>query len=768
MSFSPTWGNFLILLSLVMSFASLALVLLAVSGRESYALTSKIFYRLSAACIWFLVILLFFYFITGDFRYAYVYENSSKDLALPYRVAAFWAGKEGSFLVWLFFLNLCGLLVIRLRDGNAHIVFAIIILTQIMLLVLLLVESPFLFIWDKYPGSISPGSSPGEGMGLNPLLRDPWMVAHPPVLFLGYASAVVPFAYACAGLFRRDRDWVKGAYPWVLFSMISLGAGIFLGGYWAYSVLGWGGYWGWDAVENSSLIPWIIVIALVHGLLIQRRTGMLIRTNVLFALLYFILVLYSTWLTRSGAMSDFSVHSFTASKVSPLLLATLLIYLLGPCLLFIKRFKDMAGVSSSASSLDWKTITVYGILILAVYALVILIGTSLPLMSSALLKRPTSVTIEYYNNFSGPFGFLIAVLMILSTVLVMSKRIFTIGNAVLAFVSVILGVAINAGFTGNPIAYIFTIMSFLLLARSIYDLIKFSAASCGEFFRIMFLRSHPRSRAPGYSRAAIKMKSKALFPSRLSHIGIGLLMIGIVTSNFHTVSVQRKLIKNEEYDFGSTKITFLGLKEGADSSLKFAILRNSKKEMVETAYNIDSKTGSLYKEPYIVSGFFNDVYIAPESYESGMDTATLAILSKGEEREIGGMRVKFLEFRTEHMTSGEPTTFAELAVNGIPLSPGIRFSRNGVKHLDLRIPGSGRTVSLREIDATSKRIAVFVTPGRKTIIPPDAVQLTISTKRLIWLVWLGTVLIFIGGFHTFARALKAGMSSFKDDPRPLT
>jgi cytochrome c-type biogenesis protein CcmF len=722
MSFSPTWGNFFIVLSLIMSFASLALILMAVSGKESYAVVSKIFYLLTAVCIWFSMILLLYYFINGDFRYAYVYENSSSGLPLPYRIAALWAGKEGSFLVWLFFLNLCGMLVSRSNMGNARIVSAIIILTQIFLLAILIVESPYLLIWDKFPESISPGSIPGDGLGLNPLLRDPWMVAHPPVLFLGYASAVVPFAYAIAGLFRGDKDWIRDAYPWLLFSMITLGAGIFLGGYWAYSVLGWGGYWGWDAVENSSLIPWIISIALVHGFLVQKRTGLLVRTNLFLALLYFLLIFYSTWLTRSGVLSDFSVHSFTASKVSPLLLAFISICVLGPYALFVMRFKQMAGVRDAAQVTDWKTFTVYGILTLAVYALIILIGTSLPLISSAFMERPTSVTTEFYNNFSGPFGVLIIVLMILSTAAIVSRRLINLRNAVLVIVSIALGIMINAGFTRNPVAYIFTILSFLLLARSIYVMVK--------------------------------MKSKSLIPSRLSHIGVGLLIAGVITSNFHTTAVQKKLVKNIEYDSGTLRVTFLGLGEGVESSLRFAIQRGAKREIIETAYYIDSKTESLYKEPYIVSGFFNDLYIAPDSYESGAGAATHLMLSKGEERELSGVRVRFIEFRTEHMTSGEPATFADLTVNGINLSPGIRFTHDGVKHLDRRLPGSDRSISLKEIDATSKRIVVFISPGKNTVIPSDMVLISISTKRLIWLVWLGTVLIIIGGCYAFAKALK--------------
>ena len=721
MSTGANWGNIFIIVSLFLILASLALVLMTLFGKELFALPSRILYLLGGACIFISLVLLVYYFIGCDYRFVYVYENSSRDLSLPYRFAAVWAGKEGSFLLWLFFLNLFGMLIIRSKGKHIPFVSTIVILTQIFILVLLMVESPFLFIWDKHPDLFGPGIFPGDGLGLNPLLQDPWMVVHPPVLFLGYASAVVPFAHACAGLFYKDREWTREAYPWLLFSMTSLGVGIFLGGYWAYTVLGWGGYWGWDSVENSSLIPWLIAVALVHGFVVQKRTGMLVRANLFLALIYFMLVLYSTWLTRSGVLSNFSVHSFAASNVSPFLLAFLTIIFLGSIVLFIMRFKILKGDSVPVSMMDWRTLSVYGIIVLAAYAVIIMIGTSLPLISSAFMEQASSVTADFYNNFSKPFGVLIILLMVFSTGGLISKNQFTLAVAVLGIVSVVLGVVINAGFTSSPAAYIFAAISFFLLTRSVADLAK--------------------------------TRSKSIVPSRLAHIGVGLMVLGIITSNFHTTTHQKKLVKDIEYDSGTLRITFTGLKQGKESSLSFMTQMNSKKVAIETAYYLDAKTESLYREPYVFAGFFNDLYIAPEVYESGVEAATQLILSKGEEKDLRGMRVRFNEFRTEHMTSGEPKTFAELSVNGVALAPGIQFTRDAVKYLDRGIPGTDRTVSLRAIDATGKRIVIFISPGTGTAIPPDTVIVTISKKRLIWLVWLGTILISIAGFYTFARSI---------------
>ncbi len=172
------------------------------------------------------------------------------------------------------------------------------------------------------------GFVPLDGHGLNPLLQNFWMIIHPPMLFLGFSSLAVPFVLAVAALGQRNyKNWMNSALPWVLFSALALGAGLMLGGYWAYGVLGWGGWWGWDPVENSSLVPWIVTIILVHTMLVQIVTGKLVRTNFVLAILAYLLVVYSTFLTRSGILANSSVHSF----VDPGTFAYVLLVLLACC-----------------------------------------------------------------------------------------------------------------------------------------------------------------------------------------------------------------------------------------------------------------------------------------------------------------------------------------------------------------------------------------------------------------------------------------------------
>jgi cytochrome c-type biogenesis protein CcmF len=720
MSLDINWGVMLITAALFFSIAALVFAVMTAAGKGSYAAPARIIYLFTSVCISASLIVLLYYFIRFDFRIAYVYENSSRDLPLMYRIAALWAGKEGSFLLWLFFLNILGIFVLYSDKGNEPIVSSIILLTQIFILVILAVESPFSFIWDKHPGAFGHGFSPTDGLGLNPLLEDPWMVAHPPMLFIGYASATIPFGYAVSAMIKSNfKEWLHGSYPWLLFSMVTLGIGIFLGAYWAYTVLGWGGYWGWDSVENSSLIPWIIAIALVHGFIVQKRTGMLARTNLFLAILFFLMVLYSAWLTRSGVLSNFSVHSFSASKISFFLLLFFLAYLIGSIALIMVRFRETSGEKVSTQFFDWRTFTVYGIIVLFVYAAIISIGTSMPIISSAIAGKSASVTEAFYNNFSVPFGILILSLMALSTAAIGSRRRFNVEYPAIALVSIAAGILINAGFTASPVAYIFTCASFFLVASSVRDMLK--------------------------------AKSRAIIPSRLTHIGVGLLLIGIITSNFPSVTMQKKLIKGKESELGPARIVFTGFKEGEESFLNFKVWKDSTVHAVQTVYRFDQKTGSLYREPYIIHGFLDDLYISPEMYASGVDEATNLVLAKGEKKELGGVSVRFIGFRTEHMTSGEPTTFAELVANGTRIAPGVTFKRSGIIRMDQTIPGTNRIISLRDIDASTHSILLYISPARNMAIPHDSVIVALTVKRLIWIVWLGTVVITVGGAYTFVR-----------------
>ena len=615
-------GTVLILVALVLSFVSLYFLAKGAAGNAMAQITARRVFYLSGIAITFAVILLFFAFISHSFQFSYVYNYSSRDLPLAYLIAGFWAGQEGTFLLWVFILYILGFFIIRSNDRDECLVMSIITISQVFLLLVLVIYSPFRYLWQAHPEQFAAGSIPPDGAGLNPLLQDPWMVAHPPVLFLGYAAATIPFAYAIAALLRNDfSTWIERSYRWTLFAMTSLGIGIFLGGYWAYKVLGWGGYWGWDPVENSSLIPWLVLVALVHGMLVQRRRGALVRTNVALALVSFILVFYSTFLTRSGVLSNFSVHSFSDLGLSRHLIFFMLFYVVIAAFLFAKRFAGMRSAKLGDSAFAWDTLVAYGIITLCLYAFLILAGTSMPIVSS-LFAAPFSLQPGYYNGISVPMGLLILCTIGLAGIFQFQARRSVWGLAATGAACLLLALLFNINHTANPAAYAFSAAAFFVAIRGIVDLLKYKPA--------------------------------AVLSSRLAHIGVAVMVLGIIASSLHSTTKHRELPLGKYTVVQSAALTFRGRTAAEKPALAFTFARGRSVSEIETPYYIDERTHSLYRAPYISYGFGHDVYISPVEYRSGLDSLTRLILEKGSAVETQGMKITFTGFDIdrEHMMAG--------------------------------------------------------------------------------------------------------------------
>ena len=371
------------------------------------------------------------------FEYAYVYQQTSTAMPFRYTFSAFWAGQEGSFLLWVIMTTVVGGLLVRWStrtDGGppareARRVFgapvlAVVALCQAFLLSMIVGlrlgplavgASPFARLAEKFPDApmfvANPAFVPADGQGLNDLLQNPWMTIHPPTLFVGFTLLMVPFAFAVAGLWkRRYTQWVRPALPWSLAGGGILGVGIMMGGWWAYETLSFGGWWAWDPVENSSLVPWIVAVAALHAMVVQKKTAAGHKAALWLSVLAFQLVIYSTFLTRSGILGDVSVHSFVdLGLYNQLLIWIGTIGLLGFGLL-AARWRDLPAPAAPPAALSRESLVFTGALLLAVLAGVIILGTSAPIFGRAFRDNPSAVPAAFYNTWSLPLGVGIAFL----------------------------------------------------------------------------------------------------------------------------------------------------------------------------------------------------------------------------------------------------------------------------------------------------------------------------------------------------------------------
>ncbi len=334
---------------------------------------------------------LFFILVNKYYEYQYAWANVSDDLPFQYTFSAFWKEQQGSFLLWSFWHIVLGL-VLMLRAGRWESpVLAVLSLAEAfigsMILGLYFGEyrlgvSPFDLLRHTMDAPIFERAdylSQITGNGLNPLLQNYWMTIHPPTLFLGFASTLVPFSYAVAGLWTGEhREWLKPALPWALFSAAILGLGILMGGAWAYVALSFGGYWAWDPVENTSLVPWITLVAGIHAHLIARNTGYSIRSVYAFYLITFVLVLYSTYLTRSGILGDSSAHAFTEMGLGAQLIAFIGAFAALAIALMAVRGKGIPAPPQEETIASREFWMFVGVLVLFFSAVLITGATSLP------------------------------------------------------------------------------------------------------------------------------------------------------------------------------------------------------------------------------------------------------------------------------------------------------------------------------------------------------------------------------------------------------
>ncbi len=423
-------GRFLVALSFIFALFSLIFYLFSFyskTGQQKilYPL-GRIFYFLHILGLFSAAFILYYLIFYHYFEYAYVWQYSSRSSSLSYIISCFWAGQEGSFLIWAMAQSLFGLILIFTAGKWEKPAMIFIALSQLFLTSMLLGinifgirigENPFILLRESI-GSVSGTifSKPDylsmitDGNGMNPLLENFWMTIHPPMLFLGYAASVVPFAYGMASLLMKDYSgWIRPVLPWILTSLFFLGAGILLGGAWAYVSLTFGGFWSWDPVENLSLVPWMTLIAGLHFLLTAKKQHYSLFFAYLFIGLSYVLVLYASFLTRSGMLADSSAHAFGDNGMKRQLLLFLLIFL---ALMIFNIFHHFRAFHEKRNdSLFSREFWIFtGAIVMVMAAFQILFSTSIPVVNSILGIRlaPPVDRSGFYILWQLPFAMLIA------------------------------------------------------------------------------------------------------------------------------------------------------------------------------------------------------------------------------------------------------------------------------------------------------------------------------------------------------------------------
>src|SRR5438270_7275706 len=342
--------------------------------------------------------------LTDDFSVAYILHHSNRALPAPYKFAVLWSGQEGSILFWALLLSAYGF-VLRLRHkvDQRLVAVASTVLAAIQIFFLILVNfvaNPF-GIMDRIAA---------DGNGLNPLLQYPEMVIHPPMLYLGYVGVSVPFAFALAALIMRypGEKWIHITRRWTMVAWLFLTCGIFLGSHWAYSVLGWGGYWGWDPVENASLLPWLTGTAFLHSVMMQEKRGMMKIWNVWLIFITFLLSIFGTFLTRSGVVS--SVHAFAQSSIGNWFMIFLGVIFATCLFFFLKNRSHLKSENKLESLVSRESSFLFNNLVLLVSCFAVLWGTLFPILSEWVQGNKVTVGPPFFNNVNVPIGLFLLVL----------------------------------------------------------------------------------------------------------------------------------------------------------------------------------------------------------------------------------------------------------------------------------------------------------------------------------------------------------------------
>ena len=653
-------------------------------------------------------VFLFVIILNDDFSYTYVISYSSISLPLLYKLSAFWAGQQGSFLLWLVIHAVVGVLIAR--EGRMTATGRTIYHTLTAMLVLLvLFKSPF-----------APAETVAmDGHGMNPLLQDPWMAVHPPIIFVGYALLAVPFVYSLESMIKAPMDgsFLAPMRRWTLIAWAFLGAGIFIGGYWAYKVLGWGGYWGWDPVENSSLVPWLLACVLLHLISIARgRRGAFYLVH-LAATFSYAFVLYGTFLTRSGILGDFSVHSFAGSDIGlyiALANAAVLLFGLGVLTVRIERLPKGA-VYEQHRSRDF--LVLLGMLLIVFIVAIVFFGMSMPLISG-LLGESAAVDTSYYVRTSLPIAIPFALLMALGVLMPYgggrAKRpiwifVISVGGGVL---------------TG--LTHVTDVMSVLL---STFSLLAVAAAIAGYRFR------------------------QIGFGGMVAHVGAGLALLAFVLSGTGSQTTTVTLTPDEPQEIYGHTVVYRGqvfAENGREKFYRYEV----DGVIAEAVTKLRANGEDAAREPAIAKSLLGDLYIAPSPTSAERDE--LILRRSKTVMGINDYAYRYESIAFEPQGGGKTLVTAQIALTDgeevDDAAPTILATETGGTSQPIEVMNGKFRIRLTGVSADERDIRIEILPS----VAEEAalrVPASVSTKPGISILWLACVLVTVGGLLAAAQVV---------------
>ena len=700
---------------------------LAWKGRENLTRWGRRFFYLTSGSIFTAAFCLLYAILTHNFQVGYVYNYSSTDLPLYYLIATFWGGQEGTYLLWIFFTAILGLILIRRSGQFEKGSFFFISLFLISVLAILIKRSPFALL----------STVPVQGAGLNPLLQNYWMTIHPLVMFVGFAATVIPFALALSALVSRQYDsWVALVFPWAILSFIGLGTALVMGGFWAYETLGWGGYWAWDPVENSSLIPWLFSAGLIHTLIIHKKKNALKRTGFLLAILAFLSVTYGTFLTRSGVLGDFSVHSFLDLGINSYLIGSVFLFGILGFGILLYRSKEIKGETAAT---DWfsREFLVFGnILGFTLSGFLVLLGMSSPLITRW-FGTPASVQTAYYDISITPIAIIVTFFLGLFPALTWgnnNKENFWKNLRIPLVLAFMVSFVIIVTVVRKPLFAIFIFMS------------AFAFFSNGKI-------------------VWEKFRNGKVAGAFLAHAGLALLFIGVIFSNVYESRTRVSLTPGVPQNIFGYAFTYQGKDEASPQGKtphKILVQKGSHSFVAAPKQFFSAYNQGIMRTPYIKRYWNKDLYIAPIEEVDPSITEQAFSMQKGQEAEIKGYRFKFIEFQVSPHGEGANQEVGALLEVITPegaqsITPKLIADGRGFRQEPARFNHDRALVYLEGVqaDAGTASLRMVGQSANTAEIPQPGFAIEVSVKPFINLFWGGAILVVVGGIISLRKRWKA-------------